>query len=153
MNQETTREGRESSIHESLRSIAVGSYVFQCDVAAKLGLNPTDLQAIHRLGLAPDGLTAGQLGGQLGLTSGAVTTAVDRLVARGYAERTPDESDARRRVIRLHRRATTELGREYQTIDERIKRAFADVVDPNDLHVIARFLAAIAKPEPPAPTR
>lgn len=152
MNQETTRGGDESSIRESLRSIAVGSYVFQCDIATKLGLNPTDLQAIHRLGLAPDGLTAGQLGEQLGLTSGAVTTAVGRLVARGYAERTTDENDARRRVIRVQRRATTDLGREYQTIDERIKRSLADL-EPNDLNVVARFLAAIAKREPPAPSQ
>lgn len=152
MNRETTGEVGESSIRESLRSIAVGSYVFQCDVAAKLGLNPTDLQAIHRIGLAPDGLTAGQLGEQLGLTSGAVTTAVDRLVARGFAERTRDENDARRRVIRLRRRATTELGREYRTIDARIGRALADL-KPSDLDVVARFLAAVATPEPPAPAR
>jgi len=152
MHQENTGGFDESSIRASLRSIAVGSYVFQCDVAAKLGLNPTDLQAVHRLGLAPDGLTAGQLGEQLSLTSGALTTAVDRLIARGYAERTPDENDARRRVIRLRRRATTELGREYQTIHERIGRALADL-NPTDVHVVARFLAAIATPEPPASTR
>lgn len=152
MNQESTAKADASSIRESLRAIAVGSYVFQGDIAKKLGLNPTDLQAIHRLGLAPHGLTAGQLGQQLGLTSGAVTTAVDRLVARAYVTRKPDENDARRRVISLRQRATHELGREYRSVDERVGRALADL-SPNDLNAIARFLAAIATPQPATSAR
>jgi DNA-binding MarR family transcriptional regulator len=69
-------------------------------VAEALGLNRTDmrcLDVIERLGT----LSAGELAAATGLTSGAMTTALDRLERSGYARRVPDPSDRRRVLIEL----------------------------------------------------
>ena len=42
------------------------------------------------------GLTAGELARQVGVTTGAVTGALDRLERAGYARRVPDPGDRRR---------------------------------------------------------
>jgi DNA-binding MarR family transcriptional regulator len=74
------------------------------DQFAKLhAMHPTDFQALvvilnaQRQG-AP--ATPGTVGRVLGLTSGAVTGTIDRLVAAGHVTRRPDEHD--RRQTRLH---------------------------------------------------
>jgi DNA-binding MarR family transcriptional regulator len=63
--------------------------------AERLGLNGTDLHCINIIENA-DGLTAGDLASQAGLTTGAVTGVVDRLERAGYARRVPDPVDRRR---------------------------------------------------------
>jgi MarR family transcriptional regulator, 2-MHQ and catechol-resistance regulon repressor len=42
-----------------------------------------------------------EIGRRIGLTSGAITTAVDRLEARGLVTREPHESDRRARIVGL----------------------------------------------------
>jgi DNA-binding MarR family transcriptional regulator len=66
--------------------------------AARLGLNRTDLRCLGILGRA-GAMTAGQLAQSAGLSPGAITTAVDRLVRAGYAHRIRDVGDRRRVTI------------------------------------------------------
>ncbi len=71
------------------------------DNAARHGLQQGDadvLVALYRSGgaLRPRDLRRAMLVG-----SGTLTPRVDRLVARGYAERVPDEADQRGTIIRL----------------------------------------------------
>ena len=73
---------------------------FDQAVADAVGLNRTDMRCIdvlHRAGA----LTAGQLADATGLTTGAMTTALDRLERAGYARRTRDEADRRRVLVEL----------------------------------------------------
>jgi len=46
-------------------------------------------------------MTAGQLAQHTGLSSGAMTTALDRLEASGFARRVRDEQDRRRVLVEL----------------------------------------------------
>jgi DNA-binding MarR family transcriptional regulator len=67
-------------------------------VIERLGLNRTDGRCIdlleeHRR------LTAGDLARATGLTTGAVTTAIDRLERAGYARRVRDHEDRRRVLV------------------------------------------------------
>lgn len=66
------------------------------DVAAELlGINRTDLRCVDivsRLGRT----SAGELAREAGLTSGGVTTVVDRLERAGYVRRVADPDDRRR---------------------------------------------------------
>lgn len=73
--------------------------------AARLGLNRTDLRCLGAL--AAGALTAGQLAHVVGLSPGAATTAVDRLVRAGYARRIRDASDRRQVTIELTPEART----------------------------------------------
>jgi DNA-binding MarR family transcriptional regulator len=64
-------------------------------VADAIGVNRTDMRLIDLL--EREGrLSAGQLAAGTGLTTGAITTAIDRLERSGYARRVRDASDRRR---------------------------------------------------------
>jgi DNA-binding MarR family transcriptional regulator len=66
--------------------------------AARLGLNRTDLRCLGILART-GAMTAGQLAHAAGLSPGATTTAVDRLIRAGYAQRIRDVGDRRRVTI------------------------------------------------------
>jgi DNA-binding MarR family transcriptional regulator len=73
---------------------------FDQAVADALGLNRTDmrcLDTIEREGPVP----AGRLAEATGLTSGAITTALDRLERAGYARRVHDPTDRRRVLVEI----------------------------------------------------
>jgi DNA-binding MarR family transcriptional regulator len=63
--------------------------------AARLGISPTDLRCLNAIENG-GGLTAGELAREVGVTTGAVTGALDRLESAGYAERVHDPADRRR---------------------------------------------------------
>lgn len=73
---------------------------FDRAVADMAGLNLTDMSCLDILGQEGP-LTAGQLAERTGLSSGAMTTAIDRLESAGFARRTRDAGDRRRVVVEL----------------------------------------------------
>jgi DNA-binding MarR family transcriptional regulator len=73
---------------------------FDQAVGEALGLNRTDMRcmdAIEREGPVP----AGRLAELTGLTTGAITTVLDRLERADYARRVNDPSDRRRVLVEL----------------------------------------------------
>jgi DNA-binding MarR family transcriptional regulator len=66
--------------------------------AQRLEISQADLRCLNVIQNA-GGLTAGELAREVGVTTGAVTGALDRLESAGYAERRVDPADRRR--IRL----------------------------------------------------
>jgi DNA-binding MarR family transcriptional regulator len=77
---------------------------FDQAVADAIGLNRTDMRCVDvldREGPVP----AGRLAQATGLTTGAITTVVDRLERAGYARRVPDLADRRRVLVELTPRA------------------------------------------------
>jgi DNA-binding MarR family transcriptional regulator len=68
--------------------------------AERLGINQTDLHCLNAIENA-GGLTAGQLAAAVGVTTGAVTGAVDRLERAGFARRVADPEDRRRVKIEV----------------------------------------------------
>lgn len=63
--------------------------------AERLGISATDMRCLNAIENA-GGLTAGELAREVGVTTGAVTGALDRLERAGYARRGPDPDDRRR---------------------------------------------------------
>jgi DNA-binding MarR family transcriptional regulator len=68
-------------------------------VARRAGLSHTELSALEIL--VRDAHGPGELGRHLGVTSAAASGIVDRLVARGHAERQPHGDDRRRTQVVL----------------------------------------------------
>jgi DNA-binding MarR family transcriptional regulator len=68
---------------------------FEEVAARRLGIGEVDMRCLNVIENA-GGLTAGELAGQVGVTTGAVTGALDRLERAGYARRVPDPGDRRR---------------------------------------------------------
>lgn len=73
---------------------------FDHAVAEALGVNPTDMACIDLLDREGP-VTAGRLAASTGLTTGAMTAALDRLERAGYARRVRDPGDRRRVVVEL----------------------------------------------------
>jgi DNA-binding MarR family transcriptional regulator len=65
-----------------------------------------------------DGATASELGRRLGISKQAAGKTVDRLENLGYAVRVDDESDARRKVVRLTPRGIDSLTRSATIFDD-----------------------------------
>jgi DNA-binding MarR family transcriptional regulator len=68
--------------------------------ARALGVNRTDGRCLDLIDLAGR-ISAGELAVQAGLTSGAMTAAVDRMEAKGYVRRVPDPGDRRRVLLEV----------------------------------------------------
>ncbi len=76
---------------------------FQRRLADRTGLNTTDLSLLLALDAADGPLTAGALAQAADITSGAATTAIDRLVKAGLAQRKRTEEDRRAVMVVIRR--------------------------------------------------
>jgi DNA-binding MarR family transcriptional regulator len=85
---------------------------FDSAVADALGLNRTDMRCVDSLERSGP-LTAGALAEATGLTSGAMTTALDRLERAGFVRRVRDERDRRRILVEITDAAHAIAGRFY----------------------------------------
>jgi DNA-binding MarR family transcriptional regulator len=65
-----------------------------------------------------DGATASELGRRLGVSKQAAGKTVDRLAALGYAERVDDDTDGRRKLVRLTPRGIDSLARSAEIFDQ-----------------------------------
>jgi DNA-binding MarR family transcriptional regulator len=80
--------------------------------AAYLQVNRTDLRCLEIL-TQHDSVLPSQLAVQLGLTTGSVTTMLDRLERLGYATRSADPADRRKVVIRITSKAAKKAAKLY----------------------------------------
>ncbi|WP_328933464.1 MULTISPECIES: MarR family transcriptional regulator [unclassified Streptomyces] len=73
---------------------------FDRELARLMGVNETDLRCLEIL-IAVEETTPRELSRQLGLTTGSVTTMLDRLEKLAYLTRAPHPSDRRKTLIRI----------------------------------------------------
>lgn len=110
-----SRQALTADLFEEWRLLGAANDIADHAVADYLGINRTDarcLEIIERLG----GVTAGRLARESSLSTGAVTTVIDRLERSGLARRTSDPEDRRRVVVEMTpvaRRANEELFRPF----------------------------------------
>jgi DNA-binding MarR family transcriptional regulator len=83
--------------------------------AAYLQVNRTDLRCLEIL-TQNNSVLPSQLAVQLGLTTGSVTTMLDRLERLGYATRSADPADRRKVVVRITSKAAKKAARIYGPI-------------------------------------
>ncbi|MFF7457658.1 MarR family transcriptional regulator [Kitasatospora sp. NPDC008115] len=120
------------------RMIALAQFGQQ-DIAARLGLNVTDLTCLGFLieaAAAGESLAAGDLAERAQLTTGAVTGVLNRLEKAGYARRQADPGDRRRVRVVLETDAQSRILEVYGPFYERIGRLFADYT-PDEIAVLA----------------
>jgi DNA-binding MarR family transcriptional regulator len=105
--------------------------------AALMGVNRTDgrlLDLLEQVGQ----LSAGELAREAGLTSGAVTTAIDRLERGGLVRRIADPADRRRVIVELTERAgqlAWEMFGPMATAAEELLAGYSDA----DLELLIEF--------------
>ena len=110
-------------------------------------MHPTDVNALIRVLVGEEHgetTTAGWLGKELGLTSGAVTAVVDRLERSGKLRRVRDPRD-RRRVVLENSPDGQSLAEQYFAPVRRRSEEVMDQFTPDELEVVSRYLAATAE--------
>jgi DNA-binding MarR family transcriptional regulator len=79
----------------SFRDAGTQDAAVEALAAERLGISAADLRCLNAIENA-GGLTAGELAREVGVTTGAVTGALDRLERAGFARRVADPADRRR---------------------------------------------------------
>src|SRR5260370_3636118 len=82
----------------SVRKVIVETVLLFDTLASQIGVNATDMQCLNILDYEGP-VPAGRLAELTGLTTGAITVAIDRLEKAGYVQRVRDPHDRRRVVI------------------------------------------------------
>jgi DNA-binding MarR family transcriptional regulator len=98
--------------------------LFHQTAAAKNGFGITDMKTISTL-MQEGSMTAGQIAKRLSLTTGAVTSVIDRLEKAKMVKRYPDVHDRRKVVVRVNKEKIERLGKVYDSIGE----VFAKVLE------------------------
>jgi DNA-binding MarR family transcriptional regulator len=111
MSSETVNDLRKELGLEALAHQAAVDAV-DAAAAAYLQVNRTDLRCLEIL-TQNDSVLPSQLAAQLGLTTGSVTTMLDRLERLGYATRSADPADRRKVVIRITSKAAKKAAKLY----------------------------------------
>jgi DNA-binding MarR family transcriptional regulator len=113
---------------------------FENLAAERLGVNRTDLHCLNAIENA-GGLTAGELAGEAGLTSGAVTGVIDRLERAGFARRVPDPADRRRVKVEVTPEFYARAGRIWGPLAAEWEASLASRFTAAELARITEFLA------------
>ncbi len=132
-----------SQIIDLVRALGVEVQQVGHAFAAEQGLHDTDLRALlYVLEADINGrpATAGQLGAALGLTSGAVTGVVDRLVRFGHVQRHVDQQD-RRRAVLTYAPAGRAVAEEFFRPLGQVSNQVMDHYSDDQLATIRQFLA------------
>jgi DNA-binding MarR family transcriptional regulator len=106
--------------------------------AAYLQVNRTDLRCLEIL-TQNDSVLPSQLAVQLGLTTGSVTTMLDRLERLGYATRSADPADRRKVVVRITSKAAKKAARIYGPIALECERDVLSRYGTAELGVLLDF--------------
>jgi DNA-binding MarR family transcriptional regulator len=107
--------------------------------AARLGLSLTDLQCINIVE-SRHGVTAGELAVESGLTTGAVTSVIDRLERAGYARRARDERDRRKVIVEVTDTFYARAGEIWGPVAADWQAALAERFSAAELATIVAFL-------------
>ncbi|QFG69856.1 MarR family winged helix-turn-helix transcriptional regulator [Ornithinimicrobium pratense] len=108
-------------------------------LARRTGLSHTELSVLEHVMEEP--LGPSELAQRIGVTSAAASGIVDRLVARGHAERQPHPTDRRRTAVVCTSSGREELIQHLMPMFVELARLDADFTD-GELAVIHRFLTA-----------
>ena len=125
------------------REFSTAVVLFHDAVGRRLGISGTErklLDVLDRLGPS----TAGALAAHTGLTTGAITGVVDRLVRAGYAQREPNPRDRRSVIVsRTASPAAQRLGPEVFTPLRQAIRDLSAQYQPAELAAIATYLTGL----------
>jgi DNA-binding MarR family transcriptional regulator len=95
--------------------------LFHHHAAAANGLGITDSKALSTL-TQEGSMTAGELAKRLGLTTGAVTNVIDRLVRAGCARRVADPKDRRKVIVEADLASLEKLSHVYDSVAAAFQR-------------------------------
>src|SRR5690349_10600805 len=111
---------------EALRRLSAYTVLFNEAVADRLGITLTDLKCSSLLDLQGR-MSAGQLAEITGLTTGAITGAIDRLEKAKLARRLADPEDRRKVIVESVKQRAGEFDRLYGGLGAAMGKLFAEL--------------------------
>jgi DNA-binding MarR family transcriptional regulator len=111
--------------------------------ARQAGVHQVELAALEHLSVM-GGLTPGELGHRLGLTSGGVTALAGRLIQAGHVARAPHPHDRRMRILTSTPEGEAHLAEHIEPVLAPANRVLAWVSDEDDVELLERFLDSLA---------
>jgi DNA-binding MarR family transcriptional regulator len=126
-----------AALNAAMREVNGQGVRFSNAVAARLGINTTDLEC---LGYLVDGpVTAGRLAEATGLSTGAITGVIDRLERAGFARRERDKTDRRKVLVHATAPAIERAGQLQAPMEAATLAALAPC-DDEQLALLLGFL-------------
>ncbi|MGW4525319.1 MarR family winged helix-turn-helix transcriptional regulator [Amycolatopsis sp. NPDC004378] len=125
-------------VNFALRELLALARDVELALARRLGLGPTDVQALQHLAFGEPMGTVG-LADALKIRSASATVLVDRLEAAGHVRRGPHPSDGRRVTLVVSDAARAEVRAALAPLVDAITR-LTDGLDPGRAETVARFL-------------
>ncbi|MEC0177705.1 MarR family transcriptional regulator [Paenibacillus favisporus] len=121
-----------------LRQNSTRAVMFHQLISERLGLNATDHKCLDYLNQAGP-VTAGQLAQLTGLTTGAVTSVIDRLEQAGYVIRDKDPNDRRRVVVKPVPEGSASISPLFQSIMQSTLEIVSQYTE-QELQLILNFI-------------
>lgn len=122
---------------KSIRNLTRSTLLFQSGAAMSIGLNVTDAECLDYL-MERGSATAGELAKLTGLTTGAITSVIDRLEKSGFAARGTDPKDRRKVIVRFvpgnEKKATAIYGEMAKDVISMLSR-----FDEEELGILKKF--------------
>ncbi len=131
-------------LYHQVRRFIADAILFNESVAARVGINSTDLQCLHLLVLRGPA-TPGTIARWCGLSTGGVTVVLDRLERAGYLRREPNPADRRSSIVHLVKRKLRTLEGIYRSKGENLIQLLGTYRD-EELAVILDFFSKTAEP-------
>ncbi len=113
-------------------------------ILGHLGLSLTDFKILENV-LHTGPLTHSRLGLEIGLTRGSVTSAVDRLVAKGLVTREPNSADARSSLVKLTPAGAAAIQAAWKAHAEAVERVLADTLTPAESLTLLKLLGRVRR--------
>ena len=132
----------ETRVLGAVRALAEAMPQHTRAAAHHLGISPTEVRALNVVSNHA-GMTAGELGAALGITSGGITGIVDRLERVGHLRREPDHSDRRRVKVEVTEEAGQVARGMLSGLNREIRLLLQDRT-PAELVLLEDFLLQLA---------
>ncbi len=111
--------------------------LFHQAAAARYGLGITDMKTVSTL-LQEGPMTAGQLAQRLNLTTGAVTSVINRLEQRNFAKRVPDAKDRRKVIVTVNQKKLDQADNVYRSMGEAFEKLL-ETYSTQELEFLEQF--------------
>lgn len=129
-----------AAMEDATRTISAQNLVISQAIAEHLAINSSDLECLNLArGATAGGVTAGELAGATGLTSGAITGVIDRLERAGLVVRGRDASDRRKVIVRPTACVEKTVPQLFEPLHRSMTAMWASYSD-NQLELILDFL-------------
>jgi DNA-binding MarR family transcriptional regulator len=133
---------QDERLRELLRRVELAGQYQRAARARQTGEHQVELAALEHLS-ALGGLTPGELGHRLGLTSGGVTALAGRLIEAGYVSRAPHERDRRMKILANTPAGEAHLAQQLGPVAAPADRLLA-WLSHDDAALLTRFLDSLA---------